>query len=472
MKKTYFLFLLLSLLFIGFYSCSDDSEYTPVNTYPVAVDDVVTNNLTSAVVIDVLLNDTAGAVPVKSTVSIVNGTDTDSNGSLDNLTVTNEGTWSVNSVTGFITFTPIINYVGNPAPIKYTVKNDQGNDSNEAIVTISATPIVSVDMMNVPYEKLSDYNFFVGNIADQVPSLNVIPYEPISSLFTDYAKKKRFIWMPDGATASYDGDHNILNFPIGTFLLKTFYYTTIQPGDVTKMIETRVMVRDNEGWKFYEYLWNEAQNDAFLVNSADFVNGSFKVITFKKPNNDVVTTDYRIPSDGECLACHKINEVPIPIAVKPQNLNFNYNYRDGSMNQLQKLVTQGYLNSYPSNIVSMVDYRDTSKSLELRARSYLDVNCAHCHQDQGRCDYRPLRLTFRQSSEDSNVGICQTADEELSPTLQKIIQPGNFTKSILHYRINTNEENQRMPLLGRSIVHEEGVLLIEQWINSLNQTCD
>ncbi|HQA75347.1 MAG TPA: hypothetical protein PLM64_11920, partial [Flavobacterium sp.] len=203
-----------------------------------------------------------------------------------------------------------------------------------------------------------------------------------------------------------------------------------------------------------------------------FANGSFKSITFSKPNNDIVNTNYRIPSDGECLACHKINEVPTPIAVKPQNLNFNYDYTTGSMNQLQKLVTQGYLDTYPSNIVSTVDYHDTSQPLGLRVRSYLDANCAHCHQDQGRCDYRNIRLTFRQSSEDANIGICLTADEEVSPTLQKIISPGNYTKSIMHFRMSSNEESERMPLLGRTIVHDEGVALLEQWINSLNQSCD
>ena len=467
MKKIYALFFVLTFILIGFNACSDDSEYSQIDTYPIAADDSVSSSLSIPVVIDVLLNDTAGAIPVANTVSIVGGIDTNSNGSLDKLTVSNEGTWSVNASTGSITFTPIANFVGNPTAIKYTVKNSQGNSSNEAIVNI-----ISNTIANVPYPKLSDYNFFVGNIVEQIPFSNVIPYEPASSLFTDYAQKKRFIWMPNGVNATYDGDDKILDFPIGTFLIKTFYYTTIQPGNVTKLIETRVMVRKSDGWKFYEYLWNDEQTDAFLVNPADFLNGSFKTITFTKPNNEIVTTDYRIPSDGECFACHKINEVAIPIAVKPQNLNYNYNYATGSMNQMQKLVTQGYLNSYPSNIVSTVDYHDTAQPLALRARSYLDANCAHCHQDQGRCDYRAVRFNFSQTDQDAKVGICVTADEEISPTLQKIVSPGNFSKSILHYRINTNEENQRMPLLGRTIVHEEGVQLLEQWINSLNQTCD
>lgn len=470
MKKIYFLFLTLSLVIVGFYACSDDNEYTEIS--PIAADDTVSSTLTNAVTIDVLLNDTTGGVPVATTVSIVGGTDTDSNGTLDKLDVVNEGIWTVNSSTGSITFTPVANYVGNPTQISYTVKNSQGNASNEAIVTINATPIVTFDILNVPYPKLSDYNFFVGNITNQIPSLNVVAYEPASSLFTDYAQKKRFIWMPNGVNATYVDDDKILNFPVGTVLIKTFYYTTIQPGNQTKLIETRLMIRKSDGWKFYEYLWNDAQTDADLLPANEFLNGSFKTITFTKPNNEVVTTNYRIPSDTECLSCHKINEVPTPIAVKPQNLNHNFNYSAGSMNQLQKLVSQGYLDSYPSNIASTVDYHDTTKSLSLRVRSYLDVNCGHCHQDQGRCDYRQIRLGFRQNIEDSNIGICLTADEEISPTLQKIITPGNVSKSIMHFRMSSNEESERMPLLGRTIVHDEGVELLEQWINSLNQSCN
>ena len=472
MKKIYSLFTVLAIIIIGFYSCSDDSVYTPINTYPIANDDTISSTLSSSVVIDVLLNDTTGDSPVAATVSIINGTDTNSDGTLDNLVIANQGTWSTNATTGSITFTPIPNFVGNPTQISYKVKNAQGNDSNAAIVTINATPIVSADLLNVPYSKLSDYHFFVGNIANQIPSLNVVAYEPASGLFTDYASKKRFIWMPSGVTGTYTSDDKIFNLPIGTVLIKTFYYTTIQPGNVTKLIETRLMVRKSDGWKFYEYVWNDNQTDANLVTGADFINGSSKFITFTKPDNETVSINYRIPSDAECFACHKINEIATPIGIKPQNINFNLNYGDGSMNQLQKLVNQGYLNSYPSSIASTVDYKDTSKSLALRVRSYLDANCAHCHQDDARCFYRPIRFPFRQTSDNTNIGICLTADEELSPTLQKIITPGNYTKSILHFRISTNDESERMPLLGRTIIHDEGVLLLEQYISSLTQTCN
>lgn len=331
---------------------------------------------------------------------------------------------------------------------------------------------VTVDLTLVPYPKLSDYHFFEGDIKNQVPSLNVIAYEPASSLFTDYASKKRFIWMPGGVTATYVADNKILDFPVGTALIKTFYYTTIQPGNLTKLIETRLMIRHEDGWKFYEYLWNDEQTDADLVAGADFTNGSSKTITFTKPDGTDITTDYRIPSDGECFACHKINEIATPIAVKPQNLNHNHVYGTTNKNILQKLVEQGYLQSYPTSIVSTVDYHDTTQPLDLRARSYLDANCAHCHQDQARCYYRPIRLPFSQTDNDTNIGICVFADEPISSTLEKIISPGNYSKSIMHYRLSSNDESERMPLLGRTIVHDEGVALIEAYISSLTQNCN
>jgi uncharacterized repeat protein (TIGR03806 family) len=472
MKKYYLTALALVFFTAIIVSCSDDEYVAVEDVLPVATDDTFSNDLTSYADIPVLLNDTTGDVVVPNTVSIINGSDTDSNGTLDQLTVANQGVWKANPTTGIIRFTPLNTFVGNPTQISYTVKDAQNNISNPGIVTINATPIVNFDITQVPYATLSNYHFFIGELKNQIPSLNVIPYEPASALFTDYAQKKRFMWMPPNVQATYNTDGKILNYPVGTVLIKSFYYTTIQPANTTQIIETRLMIRKSDGWKFYEYLWNDAQTEANLVAGDDFINGSTKTITFKKPNNEIITAEYRIPSDSECIACHKINEIATPIGVKPQNLNKMYAYSEGSKNQLQKMVEQGYLASYPSSIVTTVDYHDTSQSLELRVRSYVDANCAHCHQNQGRCDYRALRLGFGDTANPTNIGICVVAAEEISPTLQKIITPGLYSKSIMHFRMASVDESERMPMLGRTIVHDEGVALLEQWITSLTQTCN
>ncbi|MGK4567426.1 hypothetical protein [Flavobacterium sp. 3HN19-14] len=331
---------------------------------------------------------------------------------------------------------------------------------------------VTVDLTTVPYQKLSDYHFFDGDIKNLSPSMNVIPYEPASGLFTDYAEKKRFVWMPAGVKATYTADNKVLEFPVGTVLIKCFYYTTVQPGNTTRIIETRLMVRKSDRWYFYEYLWNAEQTEANLVQAADFENGGVETFSFKKPNNEVITIDYRIPSESECYACHKINEVRTPIGIKPQNINHNFAYSDGSKNQLQQLLDQGYLESFPATITSTVDYHDTSQPIDLRFRSYVDANCAHCHQDQGRCDYRALRFNFAETLNPANLGVCVVADEPISSSLQKLVSPGNHGKSVLNYRVASVEESQRMPLLGRTIVHDEGLALIQEWIDSLTDECN
>jgi uncharacterized repeat protein (TIGR03806 family) len=465
MYKQYTSIIVSFLLILFSISCSKEETYIPINdVLPIATEDVITSTLTSTVEIPVLTNDIKGDAIVPTSLNIIEGTDTDANGTLDTFTKTGEGTWRTTS-NGIITFDPAIGFTGNPTPIKYTGKDLEKNTSNEATVVIDNITFKG-------YAKLSDYKFFIGDLKDQTPTLNVIPYEPASGLFTDYASKKRFIWIPKNLKATYDTDNKVFDFPIGTVLIKSFYYTTIQPDNSTKIIETRLMIKKSEGWIFAEYIWNEAQTEATLLVGNDFVNGSSKNITFKKPNNTDITIDYRIPSKSECIACHKINEIPTPIGLKPQNLNHNYTYTEGSKNQLQKLLEQGYINSYPDVINSTVDYHDTSKSLDLRARSYLDANCAHCHQFQGRCGYTTLRFGFGESLNPTNLGVCVNALEPISTSLTKIVNPGNFYKSIMHYRLNSVIENKRMPLLGRTIIHDEGIQLIEDWISSLTEPCN
>ena len=349
--------------------------------------------------------------------------------------------------------------------------------SNQDDEYIAVSPVV-VDLTQVPYPKLSDYKFFEGELKLLNPSLNVIPYVPASSLFSDYAHKKRFVWMPEGTSATYNGDNKVLNLPIGAALIKTFYYENVQPLNTTRLIETRVMIRKATGWIFAEYVWNEEQTEAFLD-----LQGSYLDIAWKDDNNVIKSTNYRIPNEVQCITCHKAKEVIngedqtvfIPIGIKPQNLNFNYNYGLYSKNQLIKWIQLGYLEnnfSLPIQENTVVDYNDATKSLSLRARSYVDANCSHCHQTDRHCDYRPMRFAFSETGNKNgltNMGVCvATSDIQDFPAgLSKVVAPGNINKSMMFYRLNTTNESYRMPLHGRTIIHDEGVALIKDWINSL-----
>lgn len=349
------------------------------------------------------------------------------------------------------------------------------SSSDEEYMPVS--PVI-VDLTQVPYPKLSDYKFFEGDMKDQIPSLNVIPYEPASSLFSDYAHKKRFVWMPTGVKATFQGDGTVLNLPVGAALIKTFYYDKIQPGNTQRIIETRVMIHKESGWIFADYVWNAEQTEAFLDLA-----GSYSAFTFKDDNNIIKSVNYRIPSEVQCIVCHKLKQmvngeevyINTPIGIKPQNLNHNYNYGSVSKNQLTKWIEQGYLENnftFPTAEHTTINYSDASQPLELRARSYVDINCAHCHQNDRHCDYRPMRFAFSETggtNGHTNMGLCvPTQDMQDFPTAYNtIIKPGSTERSMLFYRINTTDESYRMPLHGRTLIHDEGVALMEEWINSL-----
>ena len=355
--------------------------------------------------------------------------------------------------------------------------SDNFSDEDETYRLIAP---VSVNLTQVPYPKLSDYGFFVGNLKDQKPSRNVLPYRPASELFSDYAHKLRFVWMPPGTQATYDGDDNVLDFPVGTVLIKTFYFDNVQPQNKRKIIETRLLIKiaeatpTNSGWETYNYIWNERMKEAYLDTDG---NGIFVPITFSE-NGIEKSLTYKVPAQTECRTCHKHNptqsangEITLPIGPKPQNLNFDYDYGDFQMNQLQKWISQGYLeNNLPNDIYSTVDWKDTTQPLELRARSYLDMNCAHCHRVGGHCDYVEPKFNF-SNTDITQLGLCMEPLFQIDDA-PYIINAGDSDHSELIVRIASTDQSIMMPIIGRTTVHEEGVAMLREWIDTMSEHCE
>ncbi|NRD18688.1 hypothetical protein HNV08_01410 [Winogradskyella eckloniae] len=338
---------------------------------------------------------------------------------------------------------------------------------DDGITPLDTASIVNFDLANMPYPLLSEYQLFENDIKDLEPTNSVIPYALNSSLFSDYAKKQRFLWMPINSKASYISDDQVLDFPLGTILVKNFYFDNVLPENTRQIIETRLMIKKQDGWTFANYVWNTEQTEAVLD-----MNGSTVDLQWQQ-EDEVKSVQYRIPSGAECHTCHKVLETPKPIGPKPRNLNLSYNYSDGYSNQLNKLVDLGYLeNTLPNTIAKLPNYNDSDETLELRVRAYVDVNCAHCHSEETHCAYRPLRFDFSDTHNPTNLGVCVEADTDLGFDLGHIVESGDARNSVLYYRINSVEPSDRMPLLARSIVHKEGAELIEEWINTLNSNCN
>ncbi|MEH6536740.1 MAG: Ig-like domain-containing protein [Psychroserpens sp.] len=437
------------------FSCSDDDNYVPIVIE--ANTDTIVVSQNSSISIAVLSNDIN--VPNTGTLSAING----QNGTNQ---VLDSNSTPDNPSDDVILYTPNSDFVGNDT-FQYTICDDSNNCAN-GTVTVTVTPVspVRFNLDEIPYPTLSEYTFFEGDIKDLDPVFGVLPYELNSTLFTDYAHKKRFVWMPDSTKSNYNNDFTPLDFPVGAVLIKNFYYDNVQPSNTTRIIETRLMYMTEEGWDFAKYVWNEDQTEATFTNSGSFID--IQWIENEITNN----VNYRIPSRSECFTCHNKFDTPVPIGPKPQNLNRDVAYTDGTSNQLQKWIEVGYLeNNLPTSIVSTVNWEDESLDLNLRLRSYLDINCAHCHSDESYCEYRPMRFAFNDNEDDVNKGVCVSPDTQIAGT-SHIVTPGNIDTSVLRFRLNSTEEQNRMPLLGRTLTHLEGVRLIDEWINSLNGECE
>ena len=337
------------------------------------------------------------------------------------------------------------------------------DDSYVSIQPTKNSP-VTLDLASVPYQNLSDYNFFGGKMADLNPVEGVLPYKIISGLFIDYAKAKTFVWMPNGTQAKYVDDHSILDFPVGAVLITTHYFDKVLPQKNSQMLETRLLIKKEEGWVLANYKWNEDQSEAEFTTDSHFVSVTIE------DNIETRTVNYKIPSYDECFTCHNKYDEILPIGPKPQNINSDYAFKDGIKNQLEKWSEMGYLkNEYPNDITTVVNWEDNSQDLSMRVRSYLDINCAHCHSEKGYCEYAPIRFEFNKTEEFSNMGVDVVHTFGINEALSHIVAPGNPEESALFFRLSSTLDEYKMPIIGRSLQHKEGVDLIEDWIKSLEK---
>lgn len=320
-------------------------------------------------------------------------------------------------------------------------------------------------MARVPPEKLSAFGFFEGSLAELQPAVGVIPYHLQTPLFSNYAEKARFIKLPEGKKAVYSDRENF-DLPTGTYLIKNFYYPFDFRDEAKgrRILETRVMVKDETGWQTWPYIWNDEQTEA-LYDPA----GETLQITYINAKGKKVQTSYLVPNKNQCKGCHLQNNEIVPIGIAARHLNSDMVYSDGAMNQLQYWKLHALLDGLPEgNIPANANWLDRSQPLDARARAYLDINCGSCHRPNGPANTSGLFLHAHET-DPAALGILKTpvAAGRGSGNRSFDIVPGKPDASILLYRMQTNDPGIAMPEIGREQVHVEGVSLIREWIRQM-----
>ncbi len=336
-------------------------------------------------------------------------------------------------------------------------------------------------------ERLSEWT--VLHAHDGVLELNdgVEPYDLATPLFSDYAQKLRTISLPAGEAAAYDPDATF-DLPVGTILTKTFYYAVSGDGVAAspertaidgalplgglRLLETRVLARRQDGWIALPYVWNAEQTEATLQRT-----GAAIPLVLYRPDGRREEFSYFVPNALQCAACHATNAATRaiePIGIKARHLNKASSFAPG-MNQLDHWRIAGLLSgefSAAAVAPKNPSWTDGKADIDARARAYLDANCSHCHSDVGPADTSGLDLRPHVPMGPA-VGRCKAAIAAGSGSGGRPydIVPGKPERSILVWRMETEDPAAMMPEIGRAVTHEEGVALIQQWIAGLTGNC-
>jgi uncharacterized repeat protein (TIGR03806 family) len=322
----------------------------------------------------------------------------------------------------------------------------------------SATDPARFDAGAYP-RRLSEWGLFEGPLKDQRPMPGVWPYTVRSELFSDYAWKRRFVRLPDGGPVIWQGEAS-LDFPVGTVLVKTFDYPHDfrYPERGRRLIETRLLVREDRGWVPLTYVYDARGEDAILALAGD--------------EQDVAWLDhqgrrqkvrYVVPTQNQCKGCHLRNNQVHPVGTTVRML-----HGGDTTSLLDQWVSTGILQDTPPRDTwsGLAVWNDPSTGdLDQRARAYLDANCGHCHRPEGAANTSGLFL-HHLVSDPALLGVYKSpvAAGKGSGGHRFNIHPGKPGNSILLHRMTTNDPGARMPEFGRSVVHQEGVALIQEWI--------
>lgn len=323
----------------------------------------------------------------------------------------------------------------------------------------SANKLNLVNFSEAP-KFLSEFGFF-QDMQNQIPVEDVHPYSLVSPLFSDHTDKLRFVYVPEGQKLGYVKD-KVFIFPVGSTLIKTFAYLNKNGPLEQQLLETRLLINTNEGWKAISYVWNEEQTDAKRA-----IAGATIPTTFIDSQGNLVGVRYRAPNQNQCKECHQVNKVMTPIGPKARNMNKDLNYQSGEMNQLLYWAALGWIDQKLDS-TPISSYTDVNASLNDRARAYLDINCGHCHIPGGSADTTGLYLNFIEDSQEK-LGIYKkpVAAGRASGNLKYSIVPGHADDSIMLFRMESLDPGIMMPESGRALADEAGIKLIRDWINKL-----
>jgi hypothetical protein len=312
-----------------------------------------------------------------------------------------------------------------------------------------------------PPTKLSETGLYSNIASKKIASTNLM-FSPQYPLWTDGAKKKRWIYLPPKKSIDAKRVDDWV-FPVGTKLWKEFSFG--------RRVETRYLEKTGKKiWAYATYAWNDNETDAVLVDET----GS--------PNHVEIAPGIRhnIPGVIDCKACHEGQGRDIVLGFNALQLSPD---RDpnaphaepftSEMVNLKNLVDQKLLVNLPIRFMNNPPVVAANSPRERTVLGYLSANCGGCHNSKdplstvGMYLKRSVDISPEAAKLEMESVIGHTSKyqiPELGIDTSYRILPGDPSKSAIAYRMATRNPYRQMPPLGSKIVDKEAVDLITKWI--------
>lgn len=305
------------------------------------------------------------------------------------------------------------------------------------IVIRSTILVIAVAACTDDADRLSATGLYAditsGELAD-----GVLPVEPKFPLWSDGASKQRWLYLPPG-TQIDTSKMDRWTFPVGTRLWKEFARDGAR-------LETRVLVKEPQGWTRVSYVWNHEQTDAFAAPEGA---------------NDVLGTAHDVPAADTCKDCHG-GVADMVIGVSAIQLDHT----------LDDLAARGLISVAPAG-----SYAVPGNDLERAALGYLHGNCGHCHDPKASGPsalYLHLALSVGTLASITDTPTYKTAIGAAShvpmpladTNARLLVVPGDPDASLLYVRVRRRTQGQ-MPPLATELVDEDAAELLARWIRAL-----
>jgi putative heme-binding domain-containing protein len=327
--------------------------------------------------------------------------------------------------------------------------------------------------------KLSETGLF-ASVKEHTVAPGVVPFSVNAQQWADHATSARFLALPGTTTAKmYDSAVAIpggffsgtVFFPKDGVLVRT---TSLEmergKPESRRRLETQLLHFDGTAWHGYSYAWNDEQTDATLVPSAG-ADRTLTVIDAKAPGGKRKQT-WHFASRAECMTCHNPWAGHTLAFTLPQ-LDRDHDYNGVHDNQVAALRHAGLIellhNPEERGRFAMpprlTDPHDAAAGIDARARSYLHVNCAHCHRF-GAGGSVDLELKYDTPLDRMKILETRPVQGTFEMPGAQILAPGDPYRSVLYYRM-AKLGRGRMPHIGSEIVDEPGLRLVRDWIRQL-----